>query len=95
MIAFRKAHAALRPLNFYSSPQLAWWTPAGTTPDATYFNNGMNHAIAYQLSGSSLGDSYSSVYVAYNAWSGNVDVYKRQDFYGRSQPHCCRSTLEA
>jgi isoamylase len=73
MIAFRKAHAALRPLNFYSSAQLAWWTPAGTTPDATYFNNGINHAIAYQFSGSALGDSYSSIYVAYNAWSGKVN----------------------
>ena len=73
MIAFRKAHAALRPLSFYSSAQLAWWTPAGTTPDATYFNNGINHAIAYQFSGSALGDSYSSIYVAYNAWSGNVN----------------------
>jgi glycogen operon protein len=73
MIAFRKAHAALRPLNFYSSAQLAWWTPAGTTPDATYFNSGSNHAIAYQFNGSDLGDSYSSIYVAYNGWSGNVN----------------------
>jgi glycogen operon protein len=73
MIAFRKAHAALRPLNFYSSAQLAWWTPAGTTPDAAYFNNGINHAIAYQFSGSALGDSYASIYVAYNAWSGSVN----------------------
>jgi isoamylase len=73
MIAFRKVHAALRPLNFYSSAQLAWWTPAGTTPDATYFNSGSNHAIAYQFNGSALGDSYSSIYVAYNGWSGNVN----------------------
>jgi len=73
MIAFRKAHAALRPLNFYSSTQLVWWTPAGTTPDATYFNSGSNHAIAYQFNGSALGDSYSSIYVAYNGWSGNVN----------------------
>jgi isoamylase len=73
MIAFRKAHAALRPVNFYSSAQLAWWTPAGTTPDAGYFNNGNNHAIAYQFNGSALGDSYSSIYVAYNGWSANVN----------------------
>jgi isoamylase len=57
MIAFRKAHAALRPLNFYSSVQLTWWTPAGTTPDVTCFNNGSNHAIAYQFNGGALGDS--------------------------------------
>lgn len=73
MIAFRKAHAALRPLNFYSSAQLVWWTPAGTAADTTYFNNGSNHAIAYQFNGGALGDSYSSIYVAYNGWSGNVD----------------------
>jgi glycogen operon protein len=73
MIAFREAHAALRPLNFYSSAQLAWWTPAGTTPDAGYFNNGINHAIAYQFNGSALGDASSSIYVAYNGWSGSVN----------------------
>jgi len=73
MIAFRKAHAALRPLNFYSSVQLTWWTPAGTTPDVTYFNNGSDHAIAYQFNGSALGDSYSSIYVAYNGWSEKVN----------------------
>jgi isoamylase len=73
MIGFRKAHAALRPLNFYSSAQLAWWTPGGTTPDASYFNSGSNHAIAYQFNGSALDDTYSSIYVAYNGWSGNVN----------------------
>ena len=73
MLAFRKAHAALRPLNFYTSTQLTWWTPAGTTPDASYFNNGNNHAIAYQFNGSALGDSYSSIYVAYNGWQSPVN----------------------
>jgi isoamylase len=74
MIAFRKAHAALRALNFYSNAQLVWWTPAGITADAAYFNSGGNHAIAYQLNGSALGDSYSSIYAAYNGWSGNVNL---------------------
>ena len=73
MIAFRKAHAALRPLNFYSGAQLAWWTPAGTTPDQGYWSSGSNHAIAYQLTGSALGDSSSSLYVAYNGWSDSVN----------------------
>jgi isoamylase len=72
MIAFRKAHAALRPSDFYSSTQLVWWTPAGTTPDASYFNSGSNHAIAYQFNGSLLRDSYSSIYVAYNGASDSV-----------------------
>jgi glycogen operon protein len=73
LIAFRKAHAALRPLGFYTNAQLVWWTPAGTAPDATYFTSGANHAIAYQFNGSALNDSYSSLYVAYNGWSGDVN----------------------
>ena len=73
MIAFRKAHAALRPLNFYSNAQLVWWTPAGATPDATYFGDSSNHSIAWQFNGAALNDSYSSIYVAYNGWSANVN----------------------
>jgi isoamylase len=73
MIAFRKAHAALRPVNFYSATELVWWTPAGTMQDASYFNNGSNHAIAFQFDGTALGDGYSSIYVAYNGWSGVVN----------------------
>jgi glycogen operon protein len=73
LIAFRKAHAALRPLNFYSAAQLAWWTPAGATPDAAYFDSGDNHAIAWQLNGAALSDSAASLYVAYNGWSGSVN----------------------
>ncbi len=67
LIAFRKAHASLRPANFYSSIQLAWWTPAGVTPDAAYFNDGNNHSIAWQL------NDAPSLYVAYNGWSGSVN----------------------
>ncbi len=75
MLAFRKAHVALRPLAFLLQRAVeAWWTPAGTTPDAAYFNNGSNHAIAYQFNGSLLrSDTYSSMYVAYNGWSANVN----------------------
>jgi len=69
----RKAHAALRPIGFYTNAQVAWWTPAGTTPDATYFNSGSNHAIAYQFNGGALNDSDPSIYVAYNGWSGDVN----------------------
>ena len=73
MIAFRSAHAALRPLNFYTPAQLVWWTPSGTAADPGYFDNGGNHAIAWQFNGSALGDSYSYIYVAYNGWIGSVN----------------------
>lgn len=81
MIAFRKAHPALRPANFYSSvdnngnvmEQLRWFTPSGGVADAAYFNNAANHAIAWRIDGTEFGDTASSIYVAHNAWSAQVN----------------------
>ena len=81
MIAFRKAHPALRPANFYSSvdnngnvmEQLRWFKPDGGVADATYFNNPDNHAIAWRIDGSEFGDAASAIYVAHNAWSAQVN----------------------
>lgn len=81
LIAFRKAHPALRPMNYYSGSdnnangmqQLAWFTPSGATPDSAYFGDANNRAIAYRIDGSEFGDSASSLYIAYNAWSGLVN----------------------
>jgi isoamylase len=81
LIAFRKAHPALRPLNFYSSvdnngnvmEQHRWFKPDGTVPDSTYFNNGNNHALAFRVDGTEFNDPASAIYVAYNGWSGSVN----------------------
>jgi isoamylase len=81
LIAFRKAHPALRPANFYSSvdnngnvmEQLRWFKPDGNVADSTYFNDGNNHALAWRYDGTEFGDPASSLYVAYNGWSGDVD----------------------
>ncbi len=73
MIAFRNAHPALRPVTWYSGSQLSWYTPAGTTPDSTYWNSTSNHDLAYVLNGSAFGDSASSIYVGYNGWSSAVN----------------------
>jgi glycogen operon protein len=81
LIAFRKAHAALRPASFYSGvdtngnvmEQLRWFKPDGTVPDATYFNNSSNHALAYRIDATEFsGESVGALYVAYNGWSGSV-----------------------
>jgi glycogen operon protein len=80
LIAFRRAHAALRPRTFYSAAdtngnameQLRWFTPAGQTPDAAYWNDPGNHALAWRIDGSELADTASALYVAYNGWSGDV-----------------------
>ena len=81
MIAFRKAHPALRPLDFYAGndtngnvmEQLRWFKPDGGVADAAYFSSTSNHAIAWRIDGSEFGDSASAIYVAYNGWSGNVN----------------------
>ncbi|GID91041.1 alpha-amylase family glycosyl hydrolase [Amorphoplanes digitatis] len=80
LLAFRKAHPALRPANFYTASdtngnglgQLVWFTPAGTTPDAAYWADANNHALAWRIDGSEFGDSAPGIYVAYNGWSGDV-----------------------
>lgn len=80
LMAFRRAHPALRPVNFYSGSdtngngmeQLSWFKPDGTVADSAYFNNGSNHAIAYRIDGTELGDPASAFYVASNGWSDNV-----------------------
>jgi isoamylase len=81
LIAFRKAHTALRPLNFYSAndtngnvmEQMRWFKTDGIVADSAYFNDPNNHAIAYRIDGTEFGDSASAIYVAYNGWSGDVN----------------------
>ncbi|KRC00936.1 isoamylase [Duganella sp. Root198D2] len=81
LAAFRKAHPALRPANFYASTdgngnvmeQLRWFKPDGAVADAAYFNDSNSHAIAWRIDGSEFADSASAIYVAYNGWSGNVN----------------------
>lgn len=81
LIAFREAHPALRPADFYSSSdnngnvmeQMRWFMPDGQVADSNYFSSDSNHAIAYRIDGSEFGDAASSLYVAYNGWSGEVN----------------------
>ncbi len=72
LIAFRKAHPALRPADYYTASQVLWYRPDGGNADSTYFTNPDNHAIAWTIDGTSFQDPNSSLYIAYNAWSGDV-----------------------
>jgi isoamylase len=72
IIAFRLAHPALRPATWYTSSQVVWYDPSGAVASTSYWNNTSNYAIAYTISGSSLGDP-NSMYIAYNGWSGSVN----------------------
>lgn len=71
LIAFRKAHPALRPVTWYTGSQVQWWEPSGAAIDSSYWNNTSNYALAYTVNGSSFSDP-NSMYVAYNGWSGSV-----------------------
>lgn len=81
LIAFRKAHPALRPINFYSNAdnngnimeQLRWFKPDGSVADTSYFNDSNNHALAYRIDGTEFGDTASAIYIAYNGWSSTVN----------------------
>ncbi|MFI7070193.1 glycogen debranching protein [Micromonospora sediminicola] len=80
LAAFRAAHPALRPATFYSAgdgngngmAQLSWFTPAGTAPDAAYWDDPNNHALGWRIDGTEFGDPAAAVYVGYNGWSGDV-----------------------
>lgn len=81
MMAFRQAHPALRPANFYVSTdtngnvmeQMRWFKPDGNVADATYFSDANNHALAWRIDGSEFGDGAAAIYVAHNAWSAQVN----------------------
>jgi isoamylase len=81
LVAFRKAHPALRPTNFYSSvdnngnvmEQLRWFKPDGSVADTAYMGNVGNQALAWRIDGTEFADSASAIYIAYNAWSGAVN----------------------
>lgn len=92
LIAFRKAHPALRPANFYTGSdgngnvmeQLRWFKPDGAQADAAYFSSNSNHALAWRIDGSEFGDPASAIYLAYNGWSGDVNFVLPWPGNGRS-----------
>ncbi|MCF7223810.1 glycogen debranching protein [Marilutibacter chinensis] len=92
LLAFRNAHPALRPAQFYSGAdnngnvmeQLRWFKPDGQQADGAYFSNASNHAIAWRIDGSEFGDPASAIYVAYNGWSGLVNFTLPWPGNGRS-----------
>jgi glycogen operon protein len=80
LIAFRGAHPALRPAEFYVGTdtngngleQIRWLKPDGGVADGAYFAGGDNHALAWRIDGTELGDPARAIYVASNGWSGDV-----------------------
>ncbi|WNG22793.1 glycogen-debranching protein [Cystobacter fuscus] len=92
LIAFRKAHPALRPANFFSGSdtngnvmeQLRWFRPDGGVADSAYMTNASNHALAWRIDGTEFGDPAAAIYVAYNGWSDAVNFTLPWPFAGKS-----------
>lgn len=82
MLAFRAAHPALRPAEFYSGrdrdgdglADLSWLRDDGQPADPGYFAATDRHFLAYRLDGDELGDPAASIFVAYNGWSDPVQA---------------------
>jgi glycogen operon protein len=82
LMAFRTAHPALRPADFFTGAasavnglkDIAWLTDSGQEADANYLTSANNHFLAFRLNGQAAvaGEASASIYIAYNGWSGAV-----------------------
>jgi isoamylase len=82
LMAFRDAHPALRPAEFFTGTDsngnglkdITWLRNDAVEADAGYLNNPDNHFLAYRIdcTGSAARDRVASIYVAYNGWSDRV-----------------------
>src|SRR6185503_5782106 len=80
MMRFRAAHTALRPAEFFTGrdwngdglKDITWLRDDGGEADGSYMGAADRHFLAYRIDGGELGDSATSIYVAYNGWSGPV-----------------------
>jgi isoamylase len=81
LFAFRNAHPALRPAEFFTGSvgssglkDIQWLTDRGAEANGAYMDNPNNHFLAFRIDGARAGDSAASIYVAYNGWSGIVNA---------------------
>jgi glycogen operon protein len=80
LVAFRRAHAALRPAAFFDGkdhdgnglPDVAFLDSTGATASAAYMADTNDHFVAWRLDGQEGGDTARSLYVAYNGWTGDI-----------------------
>lgn len=92
LIAFRHAHPALRPSEFFTGrdgngnglKDVTWLRNNGAEADGAYLDNANNHFLAYRIDGTEFGDPAPSIYVAYNGWSGDVTAILPANTPGRT-----------
>ena len=83
LLAFRGAHPALRPADFFSGADhngnglkdLTWLNSSGQDLAATqpgYFGDATQHFLGYRIDGTEFGDAAQSICVLYNGWKDPV-----------------------
>ena len=81
-MAFRNAHPALRPADFFKGKDsnrnglkdITWLRDDGKEAGADYLNGTDNHFLAYRIDGTEFGDNVQSIYIAYNGWKDSVNA---------------------
>jgi isoamylase len=82
MLAFRSAHASLRPKTFWDGvdhngnglKDVTWLQGDGTEAASAYLDNGSNTFLGFRVDGTEAGDVAASIYVAYNSGPDPVTV---------------------
>jgi isoamylase len=80
VFAFRGAHAALRPAQFWDGtdhdgnglPDVAMLDTTGAAASAAYLGDANNHFLAWRIDGQEGGDVVRSIYIAYDGWTADL-----------------------
>ena len=97
LIAFRNAHPALRPADFFKGKDangnglkdITWLRDNGGEAGPDYLDNPDNHFLAYRIDGTEFGDSVQSIYVAYNGWKDSVSATLPANLNGKRWFRVC------
>jgi glycogen operon protein len=92
VIAFRRAHPALRPKNYFRGidyngnglKDITWYRDDAREPDVDYRNAQDRHFLAYRIDGTEFHDPAPSIYVAYNGWHDPSRITLPHPRYGRA-----------
>ena len=91
-IAFRRAHPALRPAEFFQGADhngnglkdVTWYRDDGQEADPGYMTANDRHFLAYRVDGTEFGDPAVSVYVGYNSWLDTVNITLPKPLAGKA-----------
>jgi glycogen operon protein len=92
VIAFRKAHPALRPADYFDGndhngnglKDITWYRDDAVEPDNAYWGATDRHFLGYRIDGTEFHDPARSIYVGYNGWRLPVTITLPSPASGRA-----------